>query len=504
MTEMAQMNNTNTTAAKSIYQDIAKRTDGNIYIGIVGPVRSGKSTFISKFMQNLVIPNIESDYRRERAIDELPQSAAGKTIMTTEPKFVPEEAINITLADNASMNVRLIDCVGYIVPSAIGYIENEMPRMVMTPWFDSEVPFNMAAEVGTQKVINEHSTIGLVITTDGSITDIPRAEYEEVEERVISELGAIKKPFVIILNCQNPHGAAAKAMAQEMRTKYGKPVLPMNCLEIDEDVIKNIMTEILMQFPVKEINIKIPKWLTVLEKGHWLKDEVFTALKESAQHIINIGEVQDVTCRMDSCEHVSGCNVESIDLGKGAGYVSVNLRSELFYQILGETTGLDLKDESDLMPCMIELSAIKKKYIKVKGALDEVAATGYGIVMPDIDELTLEEPEIVKQGGKYGVRLKAAAPSIHMMAANITTEVSPIVGSERQSEELILYLLKEFEENPTKIWKSNIFGKSLHELVNEGLHNKLYRMPQDARIKLQETIQRIINDGCSGLICIIL
>ena len=488
----------------SIYQDIAQRTDGNIYIGVVGPVRSGKSTFITKFMQSLVIPNIESEFRRERAIDELPQAAAGKTIMTTEPKFVPEEAISVELDGNAVMNVRLIDCVGYIVPSSIGYIENEMPRMVMTPWFEGEVPFNMAAEVGTQKVINEHSTIGLVITTDGSITDIPRSEYEEAEERVISELEAIRKPFIIILNCQNPKSENAAALAGELSEKYKKPVIPLNCLEVDESRIAGVLAEILMQFPVKEINIKIPKWLTVLEKGHWLKNEIFAALKNSAQNIKNISEVKSVTCRMTDCEYVSGCEVENIDMGRGAGFISVSLKGELFYRVLGETTGLTLKDESDLMPCMIELAAVKKKYERVRSALEEVQATGYGIVMPSIDELSLDEPEIVKQGGKYGVRLRAAAPSIHMLSANITTEVSPIVGSERQSEELILYLLKEFEENPAKIWESNIFGKSLHSLVNEGLHNKLYRMPQDARMKLQETIQRIINDGCNGLICIIL
>jgi stage IV sporulation protein A len=488
----------------SIYQDIARRTDGNIYIGVVGPVRSGKSTFISKFMNSIVIPNIESEYRRERATDELPQSAAGKTIMTTEPKFIPEEAISVTLEDNAVMNVRLIDCVGYIIPSAIGYIENEQPRMVLTPWFDTEVPFNMAAEVGTQKVINEHSTIGLVVTTDGSITGISRDEYEEAEERVISELEAINKPFIVVLNCKEPQSESAQELAKAMWEKYGKPVIPLNCLELDEDSIKDIMTEVLLQFPVKEINIKIPKWLTVLEKGHWLKTEVWNALKESAANIVSIDQVKGVSCKVNDCEYVTNCEVESIDLGKGAGFISVSLKGELFYRILGETTGLDLKDEGDLMPCMIELANIKRKYEKVKSALDEVRATGYGIVMPSIDELTLEEPEIVKQGGKYGVRLKAAAPSIHMLAANITTEVSPVVGSERQSEELIMYLLKEFEENPTKIWESNIFGKSLHELVNEGLHNKLYRMPGDARMKLQETIQRIINDGCGGLICIIL
>lgn len=489
---------------KSIYHDISERTDGNIYIGVVGPVRSGKSTFISKFMQTVVIPNIDSSFRKERAIDELPQGAAGKTIMTTEPKFVPEDAISVHIDDNTYMNVRLIDCVGYIVPSAIGYIENEQPRMVMTPWFDTEIPFNMAAEVGTQKVINEHSTIGLVITTDGSISDIPREEYEEAEKRVIDELNNINKPFAVILNCKNPESAESKALAEEMSKNYGKPVIALSCLDIGEKEIKDILTEVLLQFPVKEINIAIPKWLTALDKDHWLKKEVFGSLRSSAAQITAIGEIKGITCRLSECEYISGCEVEEIDLGKGAGYVRVSVNNDLFYRILGEATGLELHDEGDLMPCMIELADIKKRYEKVKTALDEVQATGYGIVMPDIDELSLEEPEIVKQGGKYGVRLRAQAPSIHMMAANIETEVSPIVGSERQSEELIHYLLKEFEENPTKIWESNIFGKSLHELVNEGLHNKLYRMPADARQKLQETIERIINEGCGGLICIIL
>ena len=488
----------------SIYQNIAKRTDGNIYIGVVGPVRSGKSTFISRFMQSLVIPSISNEFRKERAIDELPQSAAGKTIMTTEPKFVPEEAISVELDENINMNVRLIDCVGYIVPSAIGYIENEMPRMVKTPWFDTEVPFNMAAEVGTQKVINEHSTIGLVITTDGSITDIPREEYAEAEQRVIEELSLIHKPFVVILNCQDPDSEESKALASELTEKYGKPVLPMNCLEINEQSIKDMLAEMLLQFPVKEINIKIPKWLTALEKDHWLKSEIFSSLKKSAADISNIGEVKNVSCRLSECEYVDECSVEKVDLGCGAGYVKVGLSNDLFYRVLGETTGLDIKDESDLMPCMIELAQVKKRYERVKNALDEVEATGYGIVMPNLDELTLEEPEIVKQGGKYGVRLRAESTSIHMMSAKINTEISPIVGTERQSEELVKYLLKEYEADPTKIWESNIFGKSLHELVTEGLHNKLYRMPADARQKLQETIQRIINDGCGGLICIIL
>lgn len=491
------------TMNRSIYYDISQRTEGNIYIGIVGPVRSGKSTFISKFMQTIVIPNIESSFRRERAVDELPQSAAGRTIMTTEPKFVPEESVSVKLDDSTYMNVRLIDCVGYIVPSAIGYIENEQPRMVMTPWFDTEIPFNMAAEVGTQKVINEHSTIGLVITTDGSITDIPREEYEEAEKRVIDELNNINKPFAVILNCREPESEESRALAERLSEEYGKPVMPLNCTEIGEKEVKQILTEVLLQFPVKEICIRMPKWVNALDKDHWLKKELFAAIKNAASGITSVGEIKQITGSI-SDENIEDCSVEEIDLGKGAGYISLTLKSDLFYKILGEATGLELHDEADLMPCMIELASVKKRYEKVKNALDEVQATGYGIVMPDIGELSLEEPEIVKQGGKYGVRLRAHAPSIHMMSADIETEVSPIVGSERQSEELIRYLLNEFEEDPIKLWESNIFGKSLHELVNEGLRNKLFRMPADARSKLRETIERIINEGCGGLICIIL
>ncbi|MBQ9947522.1 MAG: stage IV sporulation protein A [Oscillospiraceae bacterium] len=488
----------------SIYADIARRTNGNIYLGIVGPVRSGKSTFISKFMNTLVIPNIDDDYRKERANDELPQSSAGKTIMTTEPKFVPEEAVSVTIEDGVSMNVRLIDCVGYIVPSAIGYIENEAPRMVVTPWFEEEIPFNMAAEVGTRKVITEHSTIGIVITTDGSITDIPREEYAVAEERIISELDEINKPFVILLNCQKPESEYCVSLAHEMSEKYGTSVIPINCLELDEDKIKSILGEILLKFPVCEIDIEMPKWINSLDKEHWLKKSVFGCIKEAASEIHGISDIKAAAEKMSECEYIETASLSALDLGTGTGIINIAPQKGLFYQILGEATGLDINDEGDLMSCMIELASIKRRYERVSNALSEVESTGYGIVLPSMEELTLEEPEIIRQGGKYGVRLKASAPSIHMMSANITTEINPIVGSEKQSEELVAYLLNDFEENPTKIWESNIFGKSLHDLVNEGLHNKLYRMPSDARMKLQETIQRIINDGCGGLICIIL
>ena len=488
----------------TLYQDIAKRTDGDIYIGVVGPVRTGKSTFIKRFMETLVLPNIGDAPRRERATDELPQSAAGKTIMTTEPKFIPEEAVKISVDQAASFQVRLIDCVGYIVPSALGYIENEQPRMVMTPWFDREIPFNMAAEMGTKKVINEHSTIGLVVTTDGSISDIPREEYREAEERVIGELAGLGKPFAVLLNCVQPGSPGNRELREAMEEKYGVPVVAVNCLELTEGDIREILTRVLYQFPVKEAALALPGWVLSLGQDHWLRRALWEAARGCGEGLDRIAGAAGALEGMQGCEYVSGLRVENIDLGTGSVRCRVELPEGLFYRILGEATGLEIGGEEGLLPCMVELAAVKKKYDKIRGALEEVAATGYGIVMPGLDELTLEEPEIVKQGGRDGVRLRASAPSIHMMQANITTEVAPIVGSERQSEELVHYLLKEFEEDPARIWESNIFGKSLHELVNEGLHNKLYRMPTDARMKLQETTERIINEGCSGLICIIL
>lgn len=487
-----------------IYSDIAGRTDGDIYIGVVGPVRTGKSTFIKKFMETLVIPKIENENRRDRAVDELPQSSAGKTIMTTEPKFIPEEAVSISLEDGARFNVRMIDCVGYIVPSSVGYIENNAPRMVQTPWFEEEIPFNMAAEIGTRKVIAEHSTIGLVVTTDGSITDIPREEYAEAEERVINELKEINKPFVVIMNSTDPSSESAKALCRSLSEKYSAAVIPVSCIELTEQDIRDIITQVLFEFPVKEINIRMEKWITGLEKGHWLKDDVFTAVRNAAEAVHAMRDVRGAAEQMGECKYITESRIADMDLGQGSVTVQVCLDSSLFYKILGEATGIEIVNESDLLPILMELNHIKKQFEKIKPALDEVEATGYGIVMPDIDELSLEEPVIIRQGGKYGVKLKASAPSIHMMKASINTTVSPIVGTEKQSEELVMYLLSGFEENPKKIWESNIFGKSLHELVNEGLHNKLYKMPVEARMKLQETLQRIINEGCSGLICFIL
>lgn len=487
-----------------IYEDIARRTDGDIYIGVVGPVRTGKSTLIKKFMEQMVLPNITDSAWRDRATDEMPQSAAGRTIMTTEPKFIPEEAVRISVDENAQCNVRLIDCVGYIVPSSLGYIENDQPRMVMTPWFDREIPFNMAAEIGTDKVIKEHSTIGLVVTTDGSISDIPREEYEEAEQRVITELSTIGKPFAVVLNCVNPESEQAQALAARMEEKYQVPVTPLNCLGLDSRGIEKILQSVLYQFPLKQIAIEIPRWIVALEKDHWLKKALYDAVKQATFEIKRMRELPEKLGSAKKCEYLSDFALDSIDFGQGSARARAAVDPKLFYRIIGEATGIDVHDDTDLMPVMIKLAAIKREHEKYRHALDEVAATGYGIVLPTMDQLTLEEPEIIKQGGRYGVKLRASAPSIHMMRADISTEVSPIVGSEKQSQELVEYLLSEFESDPAKIWSSNIFGKSLHELVNEGLHNKLYRMPTDARGKLTETIERIINDGCSGLICIIL
>lgn len=488
----------------SIYSDIAARTGGDIYIGVVGPVRTGKSTFIKKFMDTLVIPNIASEYQKERANDELPQSAGGRTIMTTEPKFVPEKGVEIRIENNIGMNVRLIDCVGYIVPSSLGYIEDDNPRMVMTPWFENPVPFNMAAEFGTKKVITEHSTIGLVVTTDGSISDIPREEYAEAEERVINELKAINKPFVIIMNSMYPESEQAVRTAAEISEKYGVGVKAVNCLELTEEEITGILSDILYEFPVKEIRVSLPLWITALDGEHWLQKGIYSSILQSANNVAKVSDVADFSKNLGCCENIIYCSVGEVDLGRGSAAVTADIDRKLFYDILKESTGVEINNEQQLMKEIMEFSSIKKEYYRFKNALDEVEATGYGIVMPQIDELSLEDPEIVKQGGRYGVRLRASAPSIHMMKANITTEVSPIVGSEKQSEDLVMYLLNEFEEEPIKIWDSNIFGKSLHELVNEGLHTKLARMPVDARMKLQETLERVINEGCSGLICIIL
>ncbi len=488
----------------NIYKDIAARTSGEIYIGVVGPVRTGKSTFIKRFMQSLVLPNIKEELRRERATDELPQSASGKTIMTNEPKFIPEQAVNIVTEDGVGMRVRLIDCVGYIVDGALGHIEDEQPRMVVSPWYEEPVAFDVAAETGTKKVIEEHSTVGIVVTTDGSISNIPRRQYEQAEKRVIDELKALGKPFAVLLNCVNSDSKDSKALAKELSLRYEVPVLPVNCLTMDESQIADILTAVTEEFPISKIYIELPKWINTLPDGHGLKESVYASLAEYAASVKRVSDTSGELDRISANEFVQSAERKNADLGSGTASVSVALLPELFFKVIGEVTGLDFVDESSLLPCVAELVKIRNEYRRIKKALDEVDATGYGIVMPTGDELTLEEPEIIRQGGRFGVKLRASAPSIHLMRADITTTVNPIVGSERQSRELMDYLMKEFEDDPVKLWQSDIFGKSLNDLVNEGLQNKLYLMPPEARTKLQQTLERIINDGCNGLLCLIL
>lgn len=488
----------------SIYADIAKRTSGDIYIGVVGPVRTGKSTFIKKFMEKLVIPNISDEIKAERANDELPQSSAGRTIMTTEPKFIPNEAIEVSLSGNVRARVRMVDCVGFVVQGALGYMEEDAPRMVNTPWFDEQIPFEQAAEIGTKKVISDHSTIGIMLTTDGTIGELQYDEYRDAEERVAAELKSLNKPFVIVLNSAFPDDPDAIALRKQLEDKYGVPVLLLNVLELREEEIREIIEKILLEFPLKEIGISIPRWVNSLPANHWLRSSVYNDIKSNMTSLRKIRDAADAVEAVARNEFISSGSVVSIDLGTGFGTIEFKMREELLYRVISESSGMEIADESALVGLVIETSKMKAEYGKFENALREVESTGYGIVNPTISDMQLEPPEIVKQGGKYGIRLKASAPSIHMMKANVRTEVSPIVGSEKQSEELVNYLLSEYESDPEKIWDSDIFGKSLHELVNEGLNNKIYRMPADARFKIQETLQRVINDGCNGLICIIL
>ena len=488
----------------AVCREIGARTGGDILIGVVGPVRTGKSTLIKQFMEKLVLPAIGPEDAKLRARDELPQSAAGRTIMTTEPKFIPESAVPLALEGGGECSIRLIDCVGYMVEGAMGHEENDKPRMVKSPWFDEEIPFDLAAETGTRKVIRDHSTIGIVVTTDGTISEIPRENYIPAEKRVIDELEALGKPFVILLNSTHPDAPETRAMAAEMEESYGRTVLPVSCLDLDEAQLGEILQKVLYEFPVRELDFALPRWVTMLDKGHWLQTEVYTAAMQLSEKISRMKDISDSGRAALDCEAVENAALSGMNLADGVVRITVLLKPEVFYKVLSEQTGLEIGDEAGLMPCIIELAKAKRAYEKIRSAMEQVEATGYGIVMPSIDELSLEQPEIVRQGGRYGVRLEASAPSNHMMKAVIHTELSPIVGTEKQSEDLVQSLLKDFEDDPVRLWESNIFGKSLHELVNDGLQNKLLHMPQEARGRLQETLERVINEGCTGLICILI
>lgn len=488
----------------SIYKSIAERTGGNIYIGVVGPVRTGKSTLLKQVMETLVLPNIENENIKGRARDEMPQSASGRTVMTTEPKFIPEEAVNVQLEENVSFKVKMVDCVGYLVEGAMGHTENGAPRMVMTPWSKDSVPFEEAAETGTRKVITEHATIGIMVTTDGSISEIPRENYIAAEKRVATELNQLGKPFVIVLNSVRPRSEETKNLAKELEKSYKTTVLPLNCLELGESEIKDILKAVLYRFPIKELKIYTPGWTDVLDKEHPLRKRINTYIRQTAATVKYTGDVKNAFSVPENEDEVISATVSSLSLGDGCGKIKISVPNDVFYTILGESGGFDIYDERSLAHTITELADVKKKYDKIKDALECVNKTGYGIVTPAKEDLTLEEPEIVKHTNGYGVKLKASAASIHMIKADIKTEVSPMVGSETQSEELVKFMLKEFEEDPAKLWETNMFGKTLYELVEEGLTTKLEHMPEDARAKLSETLQRIINEGSGGLICILL
>ena len=489
---------------RNLYEDIARRTEGDIYIGVVGPVRTGKSTFIKRFMETLVLPNMENSYRRDRARDELPQSGSGRTVMTAEPKFVPEEAVEITTEAGAAFSVRLIDCVGYMVPGAVGQVEGEMPRMVTTPWFDHEIPMAEAAELGTRKVIADHSTIGIVVTTDGTISEIPREDYLDAEERVIGELKELGKPFVVLLNSANPNSERAQTIRADIAEQYDVMCLAVNCLTLNEEAVTDIIRGVLYEFPLRELDLYLPAWVDALPFDHPIKSGLYSAIRTETAGMRRIRDVEGAVAALGDGEHVSEARVTAINMGTGVAQARIELPRALFYSTIAQRTGFDIGDDGDLLALLSSLAEMKRTYDRVAVALREVELNGYGIVVPTPEQMMLDEPEIVKQGGRYGVRLRASAPSIHMIRADIRTEVSPIMGTEKQSEEMVDYLLQEFEGDTGRIWESNIFGKSFHELVAEDLNAKLKRMPEDAREKLRETIQRILNEGTGGLICIIL
>ncbi len=486
------------------FSDLAERTGGDIYLGVVGPVRTGKSTFIRRFMELFVLPKIEDPLELERTRDELPQGSGGKTIMTTEPKFVPDEAVEITVNDHISMRVRLVDCVGYTVPGATGYEDEEGPRMVSTPWFDYDIPFEEAAELGTRKVITDHSTIGIVVTTDGSIAEIPRESYVEAEERVIEELKELGKPFVILLNAVEPYSTAAADLQEELSLKYDVPVVALNCLELRQPDLNLILEEVLYEFPVVDVAVRVPPWVEVLEPTHWLKESLDGNINENLALVNRVRDLNGMLEKLKEYEYVDSALLQQVDLGTGVAEIQLETPPGMFEQVLAEYCGEEVAGEADIMRIVINYSVAKREYDKLAEALYQVSESGYGIVPPALEEMTLEEPEIIRQGGRFGVRLRASAPSLHLVRVDVKSEFSPVVGSERQSEELMHYLLAEFEDDPEKLWESQIFGKSLHEMVQDGITGKLGNMPPNAQEKLQETLEKIINEGSGGLIAIIL
>ena len=486
---------------ENIYADIARRTGGNIYIGVVGPVRTGKSTLIKRIMEQLVIPNMEDIYRQERARDELPQCASGKTIMTSEPKFVPEEAVEISPDATAKLRVRMIDSVGYMVDGAMGAEEDGKPRMVTTPWHDEEIPMAQAAELGTKKVMDEHCSIGMVVTTDGTVTDIPRADYIAAERRAIRDMQATGKPFLVVINSRTPSGAAAKQVKDQIKQEFGMDAVIADCQALDLEQIGELLRNLLYAFPLKELRVYLPRWLDALDDNHPVKEVLYEALLQRAKEITSLAMAERTLSQLKDLEQVLDFTVRSVDLSSGTVSCVITFPENLFYEILSTKAGLDIQNDAQLLTLLTELVKIKAEYDKISDALSAVKATGYGVVMPNVGEMTLEKPEIVKKGGAFGVKLKAGAPSIHMIRVDIDTEISPMVGDEKQSQDLIAYL---GGENPEKLWQSHIFGKSVYELIQEGLATKLLQLPEEVRGKFRGTLTRIVNDGANGLICLIL
>jgi len=487
-----------------IFKDIAERTGGDVYLGVVGAVRTGKSTFIKRFMETVVLPNITNEADRIRAVDELPQSAAGRTIMTTEPKFVPNQAVQIRVSEGLEVNVRLVDCVGYAVEGAKGYEDENGPRMINTPWFDDPIPFQEAAEIGTRKVIQEHSTIGIVVTTDGTIAEIPRSAYLEAEERIVQELKDVGKPFVMIVNSTRPYSAETQALRSELQEKYDIPVMALSAATMGEEDVLSVLREALYEFPVHEVNVNLPSWVMVLNENHWLRTSYEQSVRDTVQDIRRLRDVDRVVQQFLQYDFIERAGLSGMNLGQGVAEIDLYAPDELYDRILQEVVGVEILGKDHLLQLMQEFAHAKKEYDRFAEALEMVKTTGYGIAAPTLSEMTLDEPELIRQGSRFGVRLKATAPSIHMIRVDVESEFAPIIGTEKQSEELVRYLMQDFENDPIKIWESDIFGRSLHSIVREGIQGKIAMMPDNARYKLQETLGRIINEGSGGLIAIIL